>query len=188
MSAEIDDGHPERNQTVKYLCAWMLVVLCLGSAYGQNRRCELPARLNQTIATQWKGWRLMQLSDLSHDDQGLWLKKWGALCPGLATGHFMNSTSTEIAVSIIDPRTGEQAVMLATPEDHTGFVTQIISPPSRVAAYAVIHALPPGKYSEVEGGPTVDTKLDSIAVETIEAGMTMFYENRGSFHSLELEE
>jgi hypothetical protein len=184
MSAD----HPERKQTVRNLSSLMLLVLCLGSAYGQNSRCELPAQLSRTLARQWKGWRLMQLSDLRRDDQNLWVKKWGSLCPGLAAGHFLSSKATDDAISLIDPENEEQAVILATPQDHGGFVTQIISPPSRVAAYAVVHALPPGKYSEVEGGSTVNTSLDSIAVETIEAGMTMFYENRGSFHSLELEE
>ncbi len=188
MAAEIGDTRPEMKQTVRNLCSLMLLVVCLGSACAQNSRCELPAQLGQTIASQWKGRRLMQLSDLRRDDQNLWVKKWGSLCPGLAVGHFLDSKATDDAISPINPENEEQAVILATPKDHGGFDTQIISPPSRVAAYAVVHTLPPGRYTEVEGGSTVNTNLDSIAVETIEAAMTMFYEIRGSFHSLELEE
>lgn len=181
----------EEARTLKCLrvLIFAAVFFCgVSCAYGQNSPCKLPAPLGHQVAQSWKGWRLMQLSDLRADDQDLWRKKWGNRCPGLASGHFVNPDSLVYAVSLVDPKGSRQAIILASPRSDGSFTTQVISPASRFAAFSVVHTLPPGRYNEVEGGRKVRTKLDSIAYETIEAGMVMFYEENGKFRMLQLSE
>jgi hypothetical protein len=165
----------------------IVLVSCLIGAYGQTTACKLPAPLSQMVADRWRGWSLLQVSDLVPDDQSLWRKDRGRACPGFVSGHFLSLDKLSYAFSLVNRKSDEQQVILAVPMNGV-FETHILDGPSQVARFSVIHDLPPGKYTEVEGGRTVRTTLDSIAYETIEAGETMFYEERGSFHSLTLSE
>lgn len=160
----------------------------MGAAYGQISPCTLPPQMDRSIREHWKGWRAMQLSDLNPDDQRLWVGHWGKLCPGIANGHFFDLHNIDYAISLINPENHEQAIVIAKSNTNGKYSIRVISPPEAVPNFAVIHTLPPGTYKGVENGPRVTTKLDSIAVEQIEAGMMMFYEKHGSFHSLELSE
>jgi hypothetical protein len=176
----------ENLRTGVILIASFLAV-CPCSAHGQIRLCKLPTQLGRTLADYWKGWSPLQFDDLRPEDQALWQKKWGNACPGLVKGHFVHSGKLAYALSLIDRKNDEQLILAVPAKDGT-FKTLVLVAPSKVAAFSVVYALPPGKYPEVETGRTVQTKLDSIAYETIEAGMMMFYEEKGSFRSVVLSE
>ena len=167
---------------------FIFVILCLSSAYGQSSRCELPKSVSQTVARRWDGWNLLQVQDLRPDDQHLWRKKWNDACPSVVKGHFLASSKLSYAFSLINRKDNQQQVILATPAGGGSFNFQTLSKPTHVAGFAVLYRLQPGTYQEVEGGRTVRTKLDSIADETIEAAVVMFYEEQGSFHSMLLSE
>ena len=180
------DQLKQEDRNMRGFRALLLAAIFMGRACGQDSPCRLPAPLARVVTENWKGWRLMQLSDLRSDDQRIWRRKWGERCPGLASGHFVHPGSLSYAVSLIDPKESRQAIILATPIDGGSFTIHTLSPPSRVLAFSVLHTLPAGKYQEVEDEREVRTKLDSVAYETIEAGMVMFYEDHGLFRSLQL--
>lgn len=150
--------------------------------YSQDADCSLPFSVQQVVDRQWKGWRVLQFADLGVDDQSLWLKKNGHVCPGFAPGHFVRQSGDDCAFVLIQEATNQQVVIVALAQQKT-YRLETISAPSPVLP-SVIQTFPPGDYSDVETGRKVKLRYDSIAVEQIEATLILYFWNKGKFQRI----
>ena len=133
------------------------------------------------------------MEDLLKDDQELWSQAKPDLCPGFAAGHFESMKHLSYAVILVgsDKAKGYKLVAL-TADAGNRYKANVLSEekrngPEKYPLYPVVHSLPPGEYRDFyDSSRKVQTQLDAIALERLEAWMTMFYWEKGRFNKLRL--
>jgi hypothetical protein len=161
----------------------MLLCVAATSALAIPRQCALPEPVRGALGEKWRGWQLLQLSDLRSDDQTLWREHPlnGQHCPGLNRGKF-DGVHTSFLFTLVKG-SDEQVVMVATP-DANSYKIAILAPPKKVPYFSVVNVCPPGTYRDFYSGQEIQIRTTSAEIEAIEANTTLFYMNKGNWKSL----
>ena len=153
---------------------------------GPCDRSHLPREVLALIQHHYPGWDIVRLKDLRADDQRLWLRHHGKLCPGIAVGSFERAGYLSYALSLFKRRqTGYDQIFVVASKHGVHYGLRQLGSKgesAQVPYLSVIYALPPGKYSRPEGEMNVTTHLDSIGLEAIEAASVMYYWRDGRYH------
>ena len=173
--------------------AVLIVCLSLRPSVAETVRftiAALPQSIANNIQTKYPGWRPVRISDLESDDQQLWTKVHGDLCPGIASGHFESHTRTTYAVLLISSIPSRQGYKFLLFNKAPGASRSILlaSAEGANAGQPVISRVPPGKYSDPETGESVDTKMDSVLIEWIEAAAQLFYWTGSRYQKLQVQD
>ena len=67
----------------------LFVFAHMALAAPQNEACSLPQDLKGVISSNYRGAKLVTISDLDEYDRGLFQKDHGKSCPGLGEGRFL---------------------------------------------------------------------------------------------------
>ena len=156
-------------------------------------KAALPNLVSEVLARNFPSWRPLRMEDLLKDDQELWSQAKPNLCPGFATGHFESMEYLSYAVILVgsDQAKGYKLVAL-TAGTGNRYKANVLFEEKRkdseqYALYPVVHSLPPGEYQDFyDSSRKVKIRLDAIALERLEAWMTMFYLEKGQFNKLRL--
>jgi hypothetical protein len=172
----------KRNSTGLSVVAILLCVAAI-PALATPRQCALPELVRAALGEKWRGWRLLQLSDLRSDDQKLWREHPvnAKHCPGLTQGKF-DGEHTSFLFTLVR-NSDEQVVMIATPDEKLYKITVLV-PATKVPYFSVVNVFPPDKYKDFYSGKQVQIRTASAAVEAIEHSITLFYMNEGKWKSL----
>lgn len=152
-------------------CAFLLLAfsLSLTAQDVAKDECELPAVLSTEIARQWPGWKILHINNLTPEDQNLWTYARGRVCPGVATGHFLDSSGYAVAVV-----RGKLEAVLAAAQDGQKWVISVVMPPTNVRRFSVVWTAKPGTYQDRMNGRRVQAVSDGIAMEAISSEVTVF--------------
>lgn len=177
--------------------ARLALILCISVAtpvVAQSAKCtirDLPKGIAEIIISKYPGWIAEQSSDLGPDDQALWTKAHGNLCPGIASGHFYNASRVDYAVLIVkrgSQKGGYKLLMFDQDSSKALNPTIIVHAEGLSGSGPVISCVPPGEYSEPETGTIVKTKLDSVLLEWIEAAAQLYYWSGSKYHKLQVQD
>jgi hypothetical protein len=163
------------------------VLSCCAFAAGNktgNQSCNLPFEAQSILNTQLPAWKIVELSDLSKDDQELWTKKRSGACPGLARGHFRGPL-TSYGVTLIrrkGKRTYQTLVLLE--ENNKSYKLTTLSPAQITSRICVTFTVPPDSFDDLRTRKTIRTRTESIAYEDIEAGMWVYAWRKGHFQGI----
>jgi hypothetical protein len=182
---------------VKQHASRLALILCISVAtpvVAQSAKCtirELPKGIADVIISKYAGWIPEQISDLGPDDQALWVKAHGNLCPSIASGHFQSNDWVTYAVLLLkkdQPRLGYKFLLFN--ENPSGRFMSILldQAEGKNAGQPVISRVPPGEYSDPENGQSVKTKLDSVLIEWIEAAAQLYYWSGSKYHKLQVQD
>ena len=146
---------------------------------------ELPPAVKRAVTGKLKGWKILTVADLTHDDQEIFADSYEDKCPSIATGQFGPGPSPAYAVTLVRSRSGAiyQTLVLAVEKNRRYLVTTL-SPQQRVAAPRIVRRLPAGSYSSPQGETQIDAQFDVIALEQIEAGTVIYYWSKDKYRSL----
>ena len=154
---------------------------------------QIPASLADFLARTLQSWRIVDLADLLPDDRVLWERSRPQECPGIVSGRFFESPETAYALLVLRGKEREihQRLIILTREKGAYKVTTVweqawtqTGTPGRVL---VISRVSPGEYWDASRSRSVVTTRDAIALEAIEAGVTMYYWMTGKWHSLDIQ-
>lgn len=153
--------------------------------------CEsaLPPQVKKAVTSKLKGWKILTIADLTHDDQEIFADSYEEQCPGFAAGQFAPGQSPAYAVTLIRSRNGalSQTLLLAAQKKGRYQVTTL-SPQQRVSSPSIVRKLPRGNYSSPQGDTQIAAAFDVIAYEKIQAGTVIFYWSDGKYRSLVISE
>jgi hypothetical protein len=180
--------------------AWLLAVLALvlGTwSLGQTTVAgvcgsHVPRAVEGLVATTFPSWRITDLSDLTSEDRTLWERRRGKECPGFVTGQFIQAHKDSHAALLVQTREGEvrQKLVILEREDAT-YKMRVLWEGTWASSdrgrMLVIWRVGPGRHWKADRSSSVVTELDSIALEAIEARVTMYYWNKNTFRSLDLQ-
>lgn len=178
-----------------FLAAWILLLVGLSSseaALSAGCASRIPVAVADFLLRTVPTWRITDVSDLSSDDLPLWKRVGGQACPGFVAGHFLDKAKLTYAVLLIriDGRTVQQRLIVLEQERAT-FKYWVLSEKAweRVAGGRVfiIGRVGPGRHWDAERSFAIETRLDSIVLEALEAGAVMFYWRNGDFGSLNIQ-
>lgn len=179
-----------RNTLKLYLIGAVLFFsLARASENAEDTSCNanaIPDFLSTKMKSSFIGWRIKNLGDFDEFNRAAWVKAKPSLCPGIASGHFINSQAKDYALLLVpkDQKNqsykivvfslkGEKVNSLALERGRNKFVERI-----------AVSSIPPGKYSGAEDSPTVELKTDGIVVEALEAGSIIYYWSNGRFRKI----
>jgi hypothetical protein len=164
------------------VAAWFCVSLYAPFASCQQS-CNPSAEVKAALDSQWQGWAITKLSDLTPEDQKLWVKTHHNECPGMSSGHLTSKSIQDTAITL--KRADQQAILLFTPAPDGKGKLQILNKPY-TGCCSVISILPQGSYRSATSPDTVRTSLDSVIVEMTGAASQLIYFRAGAFHRLQL--
>lgn len=178
---------------VTLVFAILFVWLSIPSS-AQSGSCSistLPKGIADNIRAKYAGWRPEQISDLGSDDQQLWMKTHGQLCPGITSGHFESNGRLGYAVLLIkrNEANGGYKLLIFRSNSSGGFLSAIVAhAEGKLSSGPVISRVPAGEYSDPETGKSVKTKLDSVLVEWIEAAAQLYYWSGSRYRKLQVQD
>lgn len=151
----------------------------------------LPAHVSEVLKSKFAQWRPKQLSDMEADDQQLWLKgPNGKACPGITIGHFESAKELSYAVLLVpqaEPTGGYKIVVFSKGPTSDAYAWKLLDhADGETYSGLVISKAEPGKYSDVEGTRSIQTKLDGVYVEWMEKGAILYYCSAGRYHKLQV--
>jgi hypothetical protein len=161
----------------------------LASTQAQDPCAEgnLPAGVATLLAKRFPAWKVEKPDDFDAYYRKLWLKAHPNECPGIAIGHFFSDRHLSFAVLLISRASEMSGYKLVTIVEGAGgsYQARVLegvdkSPPTPV----VLEAVPPGQYSDAEGGTRARITLDAIQAEQLEAGAILYYWRGGRFRRL----
>ena len=106
------------------------------------------------------------------------------MCLGIASGRFENPFQKAFAVLLIRERGAHtpQLVVINVSNDREPHSARIVSRWLTPGNPAIgIFKVPPGIYRDVESGESIKTHLDSIALEELEKGSSIYFWNIDHF-------
>ena len=182
---------------MKQPASQVALILCISVAtpvVAQSAKCtirDLPKGIAEIIISKYPGWIPEQISDLGPDDQALWTKAHGNLCPGIASGHFDNANRVDYAVLIAkrgSQKGGYKLLMFDQDSSGAWNPTIVVHSEGLLSSGPVISCVPSGEYSDPETGTTVKTKLDSVLLEWIEAAAQLYYWSGSKYHKVQVQD
>lgn len=145
----------------------------------QNQdECGLPAPLRALVQRQWPGWKVLDIADLSSEDQNLWTYARGRVCPGVTPGHFLNAREPSYAIAVI--RGHQEAVLLAY-QSESKWQLSTVMPPTHVNGLRVIWLAKPARYTDKVNSRKIQATMDSIGFEELGADVTIFVRQGNRF-------
>jgi len=183
----------ELRQVLLLLPVGVMGLIAAGSAGAQTSsscaETDLPNPVVELIRAKFPGWRPRQFSDLGPDDRQLWVKAHANQCPGTAVGHFESPDRLSYAVLLIpqaDPIGGYKLLVFSRNTTGEGYLGKLVDHwDDKAYSGVVISRVPPGHYSDYEHSRiAVTTKLDSVVLEWIEKGATLYYWLAGRYKTV----
>ena len=160
-----------------FLSFLILIGLCGAPAYAG---C-LPPQLGATLHEKYPDMKIVEFQDLLADDQQIIKDAHLAECPGVAQGNF-DGEGLSYAVTLFSKSPGLRQMLVVIGPENPNRAPQlrVLDDPALVARLAIIRRVPPGTLESVDG-QKVAAKYDSVAYETLEAGVAIFYFSGGKF-------
>ena len=159
--------------------------------FAQSRKhlCDeevIPQAIQDAVTSQFPGWRIEDLPDLSDEYQQVWLNKHTHECPGFASGHFQASGVTSYAALLIRSRSAQSGSKLVffSPAAHNQWRAKVLNEETTSYNYETVFRVPPGKYAAAKGTTSVRTTLDAFQMEAFADTTTLYYWREGRFHTL----
>ena len=148
----------------------------------------LPKSVSETLSSRYAEWKIKTVDDLESYDKELWLKNNPLDCPGIASGHFVDSGDQSFAVLLIPKEpdaNGYKVIVFSKPDSESPYVPKVVAEAkSQNSASMVIYRVPPGTYSDAEQTRRVQIRLDSFQLEILEASATLYFWQGGRFQHL----
>jgi hypothetical protein len=172
----------------------LISLLMLGgspeSSLAQTTKCgsaTLPPKLQSQLAEHFNGWKVVDVSDLSAEDQEVWSESFAGKCPGYVEGNFTGRPS--IAMTMIRYKGANLYQMLIVAEPRVrGYNIETLSGAEMAAVPDVVLKTSPRKYFNAERDHHVTIKFDGIVYTKLEAAATLYYFLNGKFRHLEISE
>jgi hypothetical protein len=191
-------GRSDRRGINSFLQIWAASLLLLASwtfcesATPTVCASSVPRSVEALVSKEFSSWKITDLADLIPDDRVIWERARPRECPGFVTGRFIDAGKDSHAALLLHRKGREvrQKLIVLEPTLATYKIRTLWelawdrdAPPGRVL---VISRIGPGTHWNAYRTVSVVTKLDSVALEAIEAGVTMFYWEGGTFLSLDI--
>jgi hypothetical protein len=170
--------------------AFVSVAVLIPASWAQKRPepCTPPAHLSRALQARFAGWHIVTVNDLREDDQDLWEQSHAGECPGLAAGRYEPTPTENFAVALVRKRGHRLEELLAVFTEHVDgqYHGQVLSPPGPTTAASVVYEVPPGTYyAFADDSRSIYSAQDAIALETIEAGIVVYYWKAGRYHLIQ---
>jgi hypothetical protein len=146
--------------------------------------------VQQLLEKGYASWRYERVSDLPEEYQKMWTTHNPKDCPGFAAGHFINLENLSYAVLLISGsgQSVSSKLLVVNRTKKGTYAATVLTEEKTTQHYEVVSRVPPGAYSDPEGGSSVRLRLDGVLLEALEVGSTLYYWRNGRFHSLVLSE
>jgi hypothetical protein len=145
----------------------------------------LPLALKNEIGIYYKGWRILEYSDLSSEDQKIWNQAHKGVCPGVIEGHFDGSKDSSYAVTIIQEIANRKNVkLLLAKKANANYKFEVLYDPVGVTIshYPVIYKGASGVYRDFyDDSVFAEAQNDVIIYEHLEASAIAFVYMSGEF-------
>jgi hypothetical protein len=147
----------------------------------------LPSTAIELLASSYPNHRIVQLSDLNVDDQGIWKNAYHNACPGVVEGNFTGKRHeyAVLLVSVKDDQREIKAVLLQ-PEEGGGITQRKLYTERRVGNPPVIRRSQPGVYKDSEDHTKLNALNDVVLVEQLESKVTAIAIVRGEIRVLRI--
>jgi hypothetical protein len=139
------------------------------------------------LASSYPDHRIVQLSDLNVDDQGIWKNAYHDACPGVVEGNFTGKRH-EYAVLLVSVKEDHREIkaILLQPEEGGGITQRRIYTERRVGNPPVIRRSEPGVYQDSEDHTKLKALNDVVLVEHLESKVTAIAIVRGEIRVLRI--
>lgn len=167
------------------LALFALFILGTVGAHASEPRACVPNNLVLSYLKSDPAWSIVDLSDLSSDDQQLWAQHHHDLCPGLAVGRLDSGAHTWYALALLNKNHGklyEKVVLLV--EHKLGTKIQILSASRNITSPFVIWRTGPGVFLDYRTGKMITIKHDSFVYEKMESTAVQYYLRDGRVREL----
>lgn len=145
----------------------------------------LPRDGRDHVAEKFAGWKIVELQDLSKDDQQLWLSNYKDLCAGIVKGNFVGTDSYGVTlIRYIHGYLYQTLLLVNTKKATPNFIT--LSKAGLGATPSIIQKVPPGVYYDAEHRRRVKTSLDAIAYTKLGASTELYYFANGKLKTIEI--
>jgi hypothetical protein len=179
-----------------FAAAFVLAIARMSAAQVHDpcQSVVLPVSAQSLIATKLPEWRTKQVSDLSSDDQQLWMKAHPKECPGVASGHFETPDELSYALVLVpksDASSSYKVIVLSKAASADAYSLRVLDHAEgrlQAGTGPVISRLRPGTYPDFERTKSVRMTLDSINVEWIESAAVVYYWSNGRYRTLQTED
>jgi len=176
------------------LCSMLIAFQANGGAFGTNKGASLkasscsallPNPLLQEVEKRYRGWKIVDVGDLSSDDQVLWNQTWGTKrCPGVAIGEFLAKGETSYGIALIrregNADTVAEKLIHAQQKGNSYSMTELVS--ENNVPVGVVQKGEPGRYAYVyDRNKNVNVKTDTILYIHLEASAIAFFFEAGKF-------
>ena len=150
---------------------------------------RLPPAAAELLASSYPDDRVLQLSDLNADDQGIWKNAYHDACPGVAKGNFTGKKG-EYAVLLVPskPDNHETRAVLVLPKEGGGLMQKQIYAERRVGNLPVIRRSDRGVYKDLEKRVTLTAPNDVVLIEHLESKVTAIAFVQGEMRTLTIAE
>ncbi len=160
---------------IRYIFAFS-ALLYAGSA---NASCLPAAQPVTTYLAKYPAWHIVNMSDLSPEDQDLWRRYQGAACPGQAQADLKGDGHVSYGLVLLS-KEGLRAVILL--DDNGKYKPQILY--SDKGDVEVVHTAAPGPAYEFETKRRVNIPHQSFVFEHLESSATHYYWRNGKVESV----
>jgi len=134
---------------------------------------SLPTGAKEVLASSYPDYRVLQLSDLNADDQGLWKNAYHDACAGVVQGAFTGVRGSYAVLLVpTKPDGGETRAVLLLPKEGGGMTQKQIFSERRVGNLPVIRRSDPGVYEDAGKRVKVTAPSDVILIEHLESRVT----------------
>jgi hypothetical protein len=141
---------------------------------------NLPSEGTELLASAYPGYRVLQLSDLNSDDQGIWTSAYGGACPGLVEGAFKGKKGAYAVLLVPINPGGETRAVVLEPNERGGMSQEQIFAENRAGNLPVIRRGDPGVYKDLEKRTKVTASNDVVLIEHLESKVTAIAFVRGT--------
>lgn len=146
--------------------------------------CEkLPAPVTQYLQANPQ-WRLVDMKDLDAEDQGLWRKHRGDLCPGFATANLDASRRPSYALALRSKTPGDAAnKAIVLQAEAAGHSAKPLAPADNGRA-RVIWRAGPDVFKDFYSGAQTRVAHDVFIYERIGSNSRVYYLSNGNFRNI----
>jgi hypothetical protein len=130
-------------------------------------------------------WKVVEVGDLSAEDQVLWAHLHPNGCPGIVSGYFDGSKRLSYAIVLIK-RSGNtlRETLVVAREDGASAKLWVLSKARETVSPSVVVEDAPGKYRSSDGSREIRSRLPVFQYAKLEAGAILYYWKSGHFRSI----
>ncbi len=159
----------------------LFAIFIASSAYVHAEDClnGMPQSVRSTV--EQDNWTILQPQDIAANDLKLWKVNHPGECPGVASGDFYPKGKPAFLVALIqhdqtqgsDPAKQFEKLILVYIKKGQA-ISEVVVPPTQVAAPLVVWKLRPGHYMGIDG-TKASISRDSFVYERPAGSATQFY-------------